>query len=106
MPTAEDVERPTCKCHGEPMTGSVQRGDWRCAIRNRERYRERYRSDLAFAESERVRMAAVYRRQGRDKARKRDEDRKARGLCVKCLQPLLSEALCWDCLNRMEENRT
>lgn len=108
MPTAEDVDdRPTCECHGEPMARSgIKRGvqQWRCGVRNRERYRERY-ADPAFAARKRAEVTAYYRTVDKARRRKRYEERRARGVCVTCSGPLLSECLCWECLNRMEERR-
>ncbi len=104
MPTAEDVERPNCECHGEPMARNGRY--WRCAVVNRARFRRRYANDPVFAERERARVMAHYRERGRGQRHAIEASRKARGVCVKCEQPLLSEALCWDCLNRMEERRT
>lgn len=102
------MERPTCKCHGEPMTSSgVREGRrrWRCAVRNRDRLRRLY-ADPAFAAKTRERVSDHYRnRGGKELSRKRYHERKDAGLCVNCGAPALSETCCWDCLNRMEERR-
>lgn len=88
MPTAEDVERPNCECHGEPM---VRNGNWRgvqrwtCAGARRQRSRDDY-----YLRGGRGRAAALYR------------ERQNAGVCVRCARPRLTESLCWDCLDEME----
>lgn len=85
---AEDM-RPLCRCHGEPMMRSSYqpsgRQKWACR-HNRKRH----------ARSE-------YVRAGKESRRILADSRKAQGLCVRCgREPLLGEALGWDCLNYME----
>ena len=49
---------------------------------------------------------AEQRRQiARTSSKRRYERRKDEGACTRCGGPLLSEALCWDCLNELEVNR-
>ena len=91
MPTAEDVERPKCECHGEPMTRNGHNSPagpqkWCCAIVRRERSRDDY-----WKRGRKENLAAVYR------------ERVERGVCGRCEGPLLTESVCWDCLNAMEE---
>ena len=100
------MERPLCACHGEPMTGNGVVPSWRCAVRNRERFRKDYRSRPEFAARERARAAENYRARGRTRRREVEAARKARGVCVRCEGLLLSEVLCWDCLNKMEARQT
>lgn len=89
MPTAEDVERPTCECHGEPMTRNGHRPDgkqrWLCPDERRRRSHDDY-----WLKGGKERLAALYR------------DRAERGVCRRCEGPLLTDALCWNCLNEME----
>lgn len=64
-----------------------RRQGYRCPIKKRER------------------MHVYYEVRGRDRKREKYEESKANGMCTRCRQqPLLSEALCWDCLNDMEVN--
>lgn len=84
-------DRPLCPCHGEPMTGNGRNypgGPQRftCAIGRRQRSRDDY-----------------WIRGRKEKLREKYLDRKARGVCARCEGPLLTESVCWDCLNEMEE---
>lgn len=86
---AEDT-RPLCKCHGEPMVKNSRRrnGDqkWSCVLKRRSYGRRVY-----WEQGGKEAKAAQYR------------DRKSREVCTRCEGPLTSEALCWDCLNELEE---
>ncbi len=68
---AEDTERPTCRCHDEPMlrngierrynTGPTQQ--WRCAVRAREKSKRIYDSLEHVAWSRRLlQMRAAHQR--------------------------------------------
>lgn len=86
---AEDT-RPLCKCHGEPMVrNSFQPNGnqkWGCGRKRRLYGRRRY-----WERGEKAKRAALY------------QDRKRRQVCTRCEGPLTTEALCWDCLNELEE---
>jgi hypothetical protein len=77
---AEDVARPLCKCHGEPMVkNGIYRSfhgkpvtpyqDWRCAIERRERAARFYDSLRGPKWSYRIlqmrRQTALYKRRQR-----------------------------------------
>lgn len=82
--------RPTCPCHGEPMSknGSYEgRKKWICAQKRRLYSRRDY-----------------YERGQRERKRELYRQRKEAGLCTKCAQPSLTTALCWSCLSKAEEN--
>ena len=91
-PAAEDVERPKCKCHGEPMVKNSRERNgsqkWACG-RNRRRHGRR----------------VYWERGGKQHKRTQYEDRVARGVCARCEGPLTSERLCWNCLSELEERR-
>lgn len=97
---AEDVvNHPPCRCHGVPKTKAG-----RCRIKERARQARLY-ADPEYAERKRRRAREIHDRGYGEVRRARAEDRKARGLCIVCEQPLLSESLCWDCLNKLEARR-
>lgn len=106
--TAEDVERPLCRCHGVPMLKDGHwrgRQKWQCGVM------ERARQAVLYAQPEHAERKSVEMRDnwwhhgGKERARARYDKRKDDGLCVKCGQPTLSETQCWDCLNYGEEYR-
>lgn len=87
---AEDIARPLCKCHGEPMVRNSYQPDgrqkWGCGIKRRQYGKNNY-WDGPGAENRRELAAS----------------RKRAGLCVRCgVERLLGEALCWTCMNYME----
>jgi hypothetical protein len=86
---AEDIVRPVCECHGETMTRNSRRPDgsprWVCAIERRLRSREDY-----------------WKRGQRERKLTRYQERKQQGVCAMCGGPLLTDALCWGCLNDRE----
>lgn len=91
---AEDT-RPNCKCHDVPMLkdGHMRgRQKWQCGVMERARQAALYRTE-GFADNKRQEM------------RELRNERHARGVCVRCQGPLLSDFHCWDCLNQMEETR-
>ena len=102
----DDLERPLCKCHGEPMVkDGHERGrqKWQCRVVERARQARLY-TDPRYV----TKKCAHQREQwphseARDVKLARYQERKARGLCTKCGAPGLSETLCWDCLNYQEE---
>jgi hypothetical protein len=62
---------------------------------NREKYLARQR---------RYNHSEKGRKRGREYARRRYYDRQDAGLCTACgKEPRLSDARCWDCLNKQEE---
>ena len=84
------MDRPLCKCHGETMVKNSRQPNgnqkWGCGRRRRQYGKDNY-----------------WKLDGKEKHRLLAEEHKAEGLCVRCgKEPLLSEALCWDCLNYME----
>jgi hypothetical protein len=100
---AEDIVRPLCRCHGEPM---LKDGHWRGVQKWQCRIIERARQAQLYAEKgehQRAKMRHHWRNGGREVAQARHRDRKAQGLCVRCKGPILSESLCWDCLTKREE---
>ena len=64
--------------------GGPQR--WVCSLYRRERSKQDY-----WDRGVRQRLLEQYAK------------RKSEGVCVRCAAPRLSDALCWDCLNEMEE---
>lgn len=101
---AEDIDRPTCRCHGLPMLrDGHMRGKqkWQCSINERERQAKLY-ADPRYAQKKRAAMRDRWASGGSEEARKVYAERKRRGVCVKCEEPRLTEALCWDCLNLVE----
>ena len=81
--------RPTCACHGEPMTrnghnraGGRQR--WICTVERRQRSHDDY-----------------WKRGRREKLLAQYAERKANGVCVRCGGTPIG-TVCWDCLNDME----
>jgi hypothetical protein len=100
--TTEDVARPICKCHGEPMIkDGFRRGKqaWQCRIKERARQAVLY-ADPEWAEEKKAKLRAFWTP---ERHKERYYGRKERGLCTKCgARPLLSEALCWECLNYYE----
>jgi hypothetical protein len=86
---AEDIVRPVCKCHGEPMTRNSYHPDgsqkWCCASKRRQRSRDDY-----------------WERGQRERKLTRYQERKREGVCANCAGALLSDALCWKCLNDRE----
>ena len=102
---AEDT-RPLCKCHGEPMLrDGHHRGKqkWQCGIHERARQARLY-ARPEFAKHKRDEMLDHWHnRGGRRRALARYRERKLRGVCTKCEAPILSESLCWNCLNDREE---
>ena len=82
------MDKPLCKCHGEPMhvNGARTAPEWRCAVRKREANREHH-----------------WHRGGREQRLERYAQRKRDGLCTRCGEPALTSSVCWDCLNEMEE---
>ena len=92
-------DRPLCKCHGEPMH-KRDGGYYRCAIKERERKRRYYEANV---EKERERNHG-YREANwekeRDRHRRRRQALKDAGRCVNCGEPVLSETLCWECLDK------
>jgi hypothetical protein len=83
------VERPACKCHGEPMLRNAHERNgsqkWCCAIKRKKRAKEAY-----WQKGVREKLIEQYRQ------------RVAEGVCVNCRGPLTSSVLCWECLNRQE----
>lgn len=82
------MDRPLCKCHGEPMYRNSflpsGKQKW-CCKRKRDATGKRHHENG-----------------GREKRLARYRDRVERGVCVKCEGPLTSSVLCWDCLNEQE----
>jgi len=94
--------RPTCACHGVPMYVRTRQGraTRECAVKTRERSKRRYdqiRNDPALLERKRDSWR-------RDHAT-RMQSRRDAGVCLRCSRPRLSDALCWRCLNKLEERR-
>lgn len=77
---------------------------WRCRIEARERQRRSYR-DPEFAERKRKRVRARWAAGAGELRKARYWKRKDEGVCTRCGGPLLSEALCWDCLSQADERR-
>jgi hypothetical protein len=71
---------------------------WQCRVKERARQAVLY-ADPDFAEKKRAEQRA---RWPAERTRGRYYERKDRGVCVKCQGPLLSETLCWNCLNYFE----
>ncbi len=86
------MERPLCKCHGEPMLHNSRQKNgnpkWACG-RNRRR----------------LGKTDYWERGGKERRRQLYEDRQAREVCVRCEGPLTTETLCWACLSYMEDKR-
>lgn len=85
------MDRPLCPCHGEPMTRNGRNRPegpqkWTCSVTRRERSRDDY-----WKRGGRGQKAAMY------------QDRLRREVCGRCGRPRLTESVCWDCLNVMEE---
>ena len=59
MASMQEMELPRCWCHDQPMHRNG-RGNWRCAVRDRARQRERYASDAAYRERVKARALARY----------------------------------------------
>lgn len=77
------------------------RQKWQCAIRERARQAALY-AGPEFQKRKKERARVLYALSWREIKRERYEDRKRRGVCTKCEAPLLSDTLCWDCLNDQE----
>jgi hypothetical protein len=106
MATAEDVAtRPICKCHGEPKIKDGFRDGkqaWQCRVIERARQKTLY-SDSDWAAKKRAKQKEHWVDHGSAKRKAQYWERKDRGVCTKCGGPLLSSALCWDCLNYHEQ---
>lgn len=100
------MDRPLCRCHGEPMLkdGHMRgRQKWQCGVLERQRQRDLY-AKPAHAARKRAESVENWRNGGAERRRAQYLDRKSRGVCTKCQQPALSDAYCWDHLNYLEEH--
>jgi len=77
---------------------------WQCRMNERARQKA-LSADPLFVEMKCRKERERYLNGGSDKHRVLYHERKARGVCTNCEAPLLSEALCWGCLNLQEEYR-
>lgn len=79
MEEPETVERPLCKCHGEPMhKGKKVRGEqkWRCSVRAREHNRKQRENKNAWGKAHQDQKRELQRA-----ARKRYKEE---GRCTVC----------------------
>ena len=77
------------------------RQKWQCGVKERARQKVLY-ADPVFREHK----LAQLRANSTERAQARYYARKEAGVCTRCADnPILSETLCWDCLNYMEEIR-
>jgi len=73
---------------------------WQCGVRERARQAALY-ADPVF----RARKLKDMKDHSSVKSRERYYARIDAGVCTRCMGPLLSDTLCWDCLNNLEERR-
>lgn len=87
-------ERPPCDCHGVPMVwfkdsrDGRKGGRWYCHVKKKEQANRWRRSPS-----------------GRAAGRRYYYKMKARGVCTSCGGPLITDTKCWECLNKLEDNR-
>ncbi len=101
-------DAPLCKCHGLPKHKNgfeYGKQKWRCRVAEKERQRLLYQENPEYAERKRQMQAERYKINGKEQAKRYYNERKARGVCTRCLAPLLSDVYCWDCLNKKEMRR-